>query len=75
VTMKRSGIELGKQINAPEAGVDAVGDRDIDEAIFAGKWDGGFGAFFGQRKEARALAAAHDYRKDGTGIGRLPACI
>jgi len=73
--MERGGVELSQQVNATQPGINTVGDRDIDEAIFAGKWDGGFGAIFGQRKEARALAAAHDYRKDGAGIGRLPACI
>jgi thioredoxin reductase len=47
-----------------EAGVDAVGDRDVDEAVLAGERDRGLGAVAGEREEAGAGAAAED---DGQG--------
>jgi len=75
VAVKGSRVELSEQVDTTEAGVDAVGNRDIDEAIFAGERDRGFGAFFGERKEASALAAAHDNGEDVAGVYGLPACM
>ena len=60
VAVQRGGIELRQQINAAQAGVDAVGDGDVDEAVFARERHGRFGAVLGERKQARALPAAHD---------------
>ena len=75
VPVQRRGIELRQNVNAPEAGVDAVGDRDVHEAVFSGERHGGFGAVFGQRKQARALAAAHDDAENFAGVARLPAGV
>ena len=58
---KIPGVELGQKINATQAGIDAVGNGDIDQAIFAGKRNGGLGAFFGQGKQAGPLPSAHDH--------------
>src|SRR5215472_15553924 len=56
-----SRVKLGQEENPHDAGVDAVRDRDIDEAVFAAKRHGGLSAVFGQRKQACALTAAEDY--------------
>jgi len=62
--MERGGIELGQEKDAFEAGVQAIGDRDIHNAILAGQRDGRFGAIFGQREETGAGAATEDDRQD-----------
>ena len=48
--VQRRGIELGKQVNPAQAGIDAIGNRDVDDAIFAGERHSGLGALLGQRK-------------------------
>src|SRR4051812_9107848 len=70
VPMERGGVKLRKQVNALQPGVDAVGNRNIDEAILAGERDGGLRAFARERKEARPLAAAHDDRKNVPNVDR-----
>jgi hypothetical protein len=70
-----SRVELGEQVNAPQTGVDAVGDRDIDEPILAGQRHRRFRAFFGQREQTRALAAAHDYGENIAGVDGLAAGV
>lgn len=67
VSMEGGGVELGEEVDAFEAGVDAIGDGDIDESIFTGERDGGFGAVFGEGEESGALAAAEDDGEDGIG--------
>ena len=52
VAMQRGRVELRQQINASQAGIDAVGNRDVDQPIFAGERHGGLGAFFGEREQA-----------------------
>ena len=69
--MQRRGIELRQHINAPQAGVDAVGNGDVNEPVFAGERHRGLGAFLRQRKEARALATTHDDGKDVAGVDGL----
>ena len=71
VPVQRGGIELGQQVNAAQAGVDAVGNGDVHQPVFAGERHGGFGAFLGEREKARALAAAHDDAQDIAGVERL----
>src|SRR5260370_7839462 len=73
VPVQRSRVELGQQVNTPQAGINAVGDWDVDEAIFPGERDGGFGAFFGEREEAWALGVAPDSRRRRGGVYRFAA--
>ena len=75
VPVQRGRVELRQQINPPQPRVDAVGNRNIDQPVFARQRDGRFGPFFGERKQTGALAAAHDHRQDITGIDRLPASM
>ena len=71
VAVQRGGIELRQNVDAPEAGVDAVGDRDVHEPVFARERHGGFGAVLGQWKQPRALAAAHDDAEHLARVGGL----
>src|ERR1043166_204734 len=73
MSVQRRGIELGQKINAAQAGVDAIGNGNIDEAILSRQWRGRLGAVAGQRKKAGALSAAHDHRKHVAGVGRHTA--
>ena len=51
---------LGEDVDAPDAGVDTVGQGEIDDPIEAAEGDGRLGLVPGQGKEALALAAGHD---------------
>ena len=63
--------ELGEDEDLPEARVDAVADRDVDEAEPAGDGHGGLAPDPGQGIEAAPLAAGHDDGHD-LGHGRRP---
>ena len=71
VPVQRGGVELRQQIDAAQAGVDAVGDRDVHEAVFAGERHRRLGAFLREREQPLALSAAHDDGEDVAGVGRL----
>src|ERR1035438_9865805 len=75
VLVQGGGVEHGQQVNTSQAGVDAVGDGDIDQTILAGQRYGRFGALLCQREQACALPAAQDDRKHVAGVGGLPAGI
>ncbi len=68
VPMQRGTVELGEQKDALEARVEAVADRDIDDAIFARQRHGRLGAVLRQRKEPRAGASAKNDRDDVAGL-------
>ena len=70
VPVQRRGVELREDVDAFEVRVDAVRDRNVHQTVFAGEWNGGLGAFLGQRKEARAGSSAHDDGEDVAGVGR-----
>jgi hypothetical protein len=53
-------LELSEDVDFVDVAVDAVRDRDIDEAVFASEWYGGFGAIGGERQEPRAATSAED---------------
>ena len=53
-------VELREQKNAIDARVEAVADRDVDQAVLARQRHRRFAALLGQRIKARALSAAHD---------------
>ncbi len=60
VAVQRHGVELREDVDVPQAGVDAVRDRNIDDTIFSAERDGGFSAFLGEGEESRTRAATHD---------------
>ena len=47
VAVKRRGIELGQDQDAVQAGIKAVADGDVDQAVLSGNRHRGFGAVFG----------------------------
>ncbi len=57
-------VELGQDGDAGDAGVDAVADGDVDQAVLAGDGHGGLGPLVGQRVQARAAPAAQDQSQD-----------
>ena len=64
MAVQRDRIELGQHGNIVDAGVDAVADGDIDQAVFAGDRDGRLGPVAGERVQARAAPTAHDDAED-----------
>ena len=60
VLVQRGGIELREHIHPPQAGVDAVGNRDVHDPVFPGQRHGGLRALLGERKKTRASSPAHD---------------
>ena len=63
VPIERRGIELRQHEDAPDAGVQAVADRDVDEPVLAADRHGRLGAAVGEGVEALALPAAQDDRQ------------
>jgi len=49
---------LGENEDAAQAGVDAVGKRDVDDAVDAAEDHGGFGAIASERVEALTGASS-----------------
>ena len=68
MAVERGGIELGEQINAPEMRIDAVGDRNVHQAVFARQGNCGLRAVARQRKQPRPLPPAHNDREDIAGV-------
>ena len=68
VPMQRRAVELREKEDALEPGVDAIADRNIDDAIFARERHGRLRAILGQRKKPGAGAAAQDDRNNVTGM-------
>jgi hypothetical protein len=75
VAMQRGRIELRQNVDAPEAGIDAIGNWDVHKPVFSGERHSGLGAVFRQRKQPRALPAAHDDAKDFADVDGLAACV
>ena len=50
-------LVLGEDVDPAQVGVDAVGERDIDDAVDAAEGDGGFGAVARERIQPLACAA------------------
>ena len=73
VAVQRGGVKLRQDVDAAEPGIDAVRDRDVHDAVFAGERHGRLGAVFSERKQSRPLAAAHDDTQHLADVERLPA--
>ena len=59
-------VELGQHEDPVQAGVDAVRDRDVDQAILAGDRDRGLAPRLGEREEA-GPASPTEYQADDLG--------
>lgn len=62
-------IELREHEYFTKPAIEAVTDRNIHQAIFTCERDSGFGALFGERKEARTGATSHDNCEGFVGNG------
>src|SRR5271156_71512 len=58
LAIQRERLVLGEDKDAAQAGVDAVGERNIDDAVDAAEGYGWFGAVAGERIEALAGASS-----------------
>src|SRR6202158_1811450 len=58
LTIQREGLVLSEDIDAPQARVDTVRKRDVDDAVDAAEGYGWFGAVAGERIEALACASS-----------------
>lgn len=54
VTVQRSGVELGQNVNLADAAVDAVAHRHIDQAVSTTDGDGRLSTAFGQGEQTGA---------------------
>jgi hypothetical protein len=61
VAMQRRRLKLGEQKDAVDLGINAVGDRDIDEPILPGQWNRGFAPLQRKGRQPGAPASTHDY--------------
>jgi hypothetical protein len=52
---------LGEDHHVEDAGVDAVGEGEVNDAILPGEWHGGLGAFGSQHAQARAFSPGQDH--------------
>ena len=64
VQVQRGGVELREYVDLLEAGVDAVGQRYVDEAVLSAEGHGGLRAVHRERVEPRPFASAENDRKD-----------
>ena len=75
MAMQRRRVELREQINAPQTGVDAIGDGYVHQAILPGQRHSGLGTLLGQREQPSSLTAAHNDREHVASVNRLPARV
>ena len=68
--VERGRVELGEEVNALQIGIDAVGNRDVDQTILPGQRHRRLGSLLGQREETGPLPSSHDDGQDVAGIGR-----
>src|SRR4029453_18965400 len=64
VAVKADGEKLRQHVHLVEAAVDAVGERDVDQAVLAGEGHGRLAAVFCEGIEPRAATAAEDEGDD-----------
>jgi hypothetical protein len=62
VRVERRAVELGEHGDLPEAAVDRVRERDVEEPVLASEGHGGLGPVAREGMEARAAASAQDHR-------------
>ena len=70
VAVQRQRLVLRQDVNATQVGVDAVGERDVDDAIDAAEGDGRFGAVARQRIKTLTCSSG---QQNSEGIFHLSA--
>ena len=58
--VERRRVELGQAVDLVDPGVDAVGDRDVDEAVVGAERDRRLGALLGERVQPASGSASQD---------------
>jgi hypothetical protein len=64
---QRLALVLRHQADLADAGIDAVGEHEIDDAELAAKRRGGLAAILGQTTQALAAATCHDHGQGAAG--------
>ena len=64
VAVERRGIELRQHEDAAELRMQAIADRNVDQAVLSADRDGRLGPVLRQRKQPRSLPAAENERED-----------
>ncbi len=64
VLVERAGLVLRQHRDVEDAGVDAVGEREVDHAVFAREGHSGFRAQGGEHSERGPFAPGQDHRED-----------
>ena len=52
-------LVLGEDVDPPDPGIDAVGQREVDDPEDSPEGDGGLGSYVGERSETLSLPACH----------------
>lgn len=60
VPMQADRVELRQQVNAVDAAIQSIGDRNIDQAVFPGQRNRGFRTVLGQRKQPCPFPSAEN---------------
>ena len=63
VPVERRRVELREDEDAPDVGVQAIADRNVDQAVLAADRDSRLRAMLRQRKQTRTLTAPEDERE------------
>ena len=61
IGVEDGGLVLGQNTHSVDAGIDAVGKAEVDDAVLAAEGNGGFGIFFGQGQQTAALSASQKH--------------
>src|SRR4051812_46503073 len=64
VTVQAGGLELRQNVNLINLAVDAIGDGNVDESIFAAQRNSGLRAVRRQRQQPSAASTAQNQRHD-----------
>ena len=65
---KAIGVDGAEDMIRKANAIDAVGNRNVDQPIFAGQGNRRLGALASQRKQARPASSAHNDRENRLGI-------
>jgi hypothetical protein len=61
---QRIGLELGKDLDLENTGVDEIIQDKIDNAVFSAEIDRRFGPFMRERVQSGTLAPGHDHAEN-----------
>jgi hypothetical protein len=74
VPVEAVALVLRQDNDAEVAGVDEVREREVDEPVVAGEWDGRLRPVGGERHESLALASGEDETEHGGALRVRHVC-